>query len=133
MVKGSPEGLKTCLRAKISVAAKNKCLRDPVIYRCILQEHPLTKNKYKLYPTYDLACPIVDSLENVDLAMRTNEYADRNDQYNWFLKNLNLRKVKIYDYSRVNFVHSTLSKRHMKLLVENGVVEDYRDPRLPTV
>jgi glutamyl-tRNA synthetase len=98
MKRGTEFGLTCCLRAKMSVDAKNKALRDPVIYRCNLQPHHLTGDRWKIYPTYDFACPIVDSIEGVTHALRTNEYRDRNPQYEWFLKALNLRWVHIWDY-----------------------------------
>merc|ERR1711935_672512 len=65
--------------------------------------------------------------------MRTNEFADRNDQYKWFQKTMGLRKVTIYDFSRVNFVNTTLSKRKLTWFVENGYVDSWEDPRFPTI
>lgn len=121
-----------CVRAKISMTTKNKCMRDPVMYRHNDIEHPRTGNKYKVYPTYDFACPIVDSIEGVTWAMRTNEYSDRNDQYKWFIKTMSLRQPKIYDYSRLNFINTTLSKRKLTWFVDNGYVTGWDDPRVPT-
>lgn len=72
-----------CVRAKISMTAKNKCMRDPVFYRCSDQPHHRLGKKYKVYPTYDWACAIVDSVEGVTHTLRTNEYADRNEMYYW--------------------------------------------------
>lgn len=123
-----------CLRAKISVDNPNKAMRDPVIYRHVAMSHHYTKDKYKIYPTYDFTCPILDSIEGVTLTLRTNEYRDRNDQYYWFVDNLNLEnKPKIHDFSRLNFENTVISKRKMKFYVENGYVTGWDDPRMCTL
>ena len=121
-----------CVRAKISATTKNKCMRDPVMYRHNTDPHPRTGTKYKVYPTYDFACPIIDSIEGVTYAMRTNEYHDRNKQYAWFIKTMGIRDVKIYDYSRLCFIHTTLSKRKLNWFVQNKLVDGWDDPRFPT-
>lgn len=134
MRKGTPKGLDCCVRSKISMTHKNKCMRDPVIYRCVTDTpHPRFGDQYKAYPTYDFACPVVDSLEGVSHALRTIEYADRNEQYNWFISNLKLRPVIIYEFSKLNFIHTVLSKRKLKWFVENNFVDGWSDPRFPTI
>lgn len=133
MKAGSEEGQKCCVRAKIDFGSKNGCLRDPVIYRCKNEPHPRHGSKYKVYPTYDFACPIVDSVEGVTHALRTSEYIDRDPQYNWFLDTLCMRKPQIAAYSRLNMMNTILSKRKLTWLVEEGYVDGWDDPRMPTV
>lgn len=132
MLEGTAEGW--CIRGKMNMQDKFKCLRDPVFYRCKNEEHHRHGNKYKAYPTYHFACPIVDSIEGVTHAMRTIEYHDFNGGYYWLLKVLGLREdIIIYDYSRLNLVSTVLSKRNLAWFVSEGIADGWNDPRFPTV
>ncbi|CCW68170.1 unnamed protein product, partial [Phytomonas sp. Hart1] len=133
MCLATEEGLETCLRAKISVTDPNKAMRDPVMFRVNLTPHVRQGTNYKVYPTYDFCCPIIDSIEDVTHALRTNEYHDRNAQYYWFCDVMNLRKPIIEDFSRLNMEYTVMSKRKLTQLVNNGVVDGWDDPRFPTL
>ncbi|KAK8844112.1 glutamate-tRNA ligase [Kwoniella newhampshirensis] len=133
MIAGTDEGKKWSLRAKIDYQHKNGTMRDPVIFRYVDASHHITGTKYKAYPMYDLACPIIDHLDGVTHALRANEYSARHEQYQWFLKTLGFPNIEIFDFSRIDFVYTVLSKRKLKFLVEKGVVRGWDDPRFPTV
>ncbi|XP_051918384.1 bifunctional glutamate/proline--tRNA ligase isoform X5 [Hippocampus zosterae] len=133
MKAGTERGQMCCMRAKIDMNSNNGCMRDPTVYRCKNAPHPRTGNTHKVYPTYDFACPIVDSRENVTHALRTTEYHDRDEQYYWFIDALRLRKPYIWEYSRLNLNNTVLSKRKLTWFVEEGYVDGWDDPRFPTV
>ncbi|KAL6520344.1 hypothetical protein OROMI_032524 [Orobanche minor] len=133
MIAGSERGLMCCLRGKLDMKDPNKCLRDPVYYRCSLTPHHRIGSRYKLYPTYDFCCPFVDAFEGITHALRSSEYHDRNEQYHRIQNDMGLRKVHIYDFSRLNMVYTVLSKRKLLWFVRNGKVEGWDDPRFPTV
>lgn len=122
-----------CVRAKIDMQNNNKALRDPVIFRCSADAHYRVGTRYKIYPTYDFACPVVDSLEKVTHTLRTNEYRDRNPQFFWFIENLGLKSApQIIDYARMSFEDTCMSKRKLRQIVDNNAVA-WDDPRMPTI
>ena len=133
MKAGTPEGTRWSIRAKMGYDHANSAMRDPVVYRCNPQPHHRTKDTWKVYPTYDFACPIVDSVEGVTHALRTTEYNERDEQYQWFITALKLRKVYNWNFSRLNMIKTLLSKRKLTKLVDEGVVTGWDDPRMPTV
>lgn len=133
MIAGSDRGLMCCIRGKLDMQDPNKSLRDPVYYRCNPMPHHRIGSKYKVYPTYDFACPFVDSVEGISHALRSSEYHDRNAQYYRIQQDMGLRKVHIYEFSRLNMVYTLLSKRKLLWFVQNGKVDGWDDPRFPTV
>lgn len=133
MVQGTEDGKACCARLRMDYRHANGCLRDPVAFRCSDSPHPRTGSMFKAYPTYDFACPYADAVEGVTHALRTSEYKDRDEQYQWVQQLMGVRTVHLWDYSRLNFVHTTLSKRKLQWFVESGLVEGWDDPRFPTV
>ncbi|XP_051502730.1 bifunctional glutamate/proline--tRNA ligase-like [Myxocyprinus asiaticus] len=133
MKKGTKYGQTCCMRAKIDMNSNNGCLRDPTLYRCKNAPHPRTGSTYKVYPTYDFACPIVDSIEGVTHALRTTEYHDRDEQFYWVIDAVGLRKPYIWEYARLNLNNTVLSKRKLTWFVDQGYVAGWDDPRFPTV
>ena len=105
------EGKAYCIRVRLDMKADNACLRDPVMWRCSDHPHWRTGTAFKCYPTYDFACPFVDAYEGVTHALRTSEYRDREEQFQRILALMReqapeLPPVTIWDYSRLNFVHT---------------------------
>ncbi|KAK9094627.1 hypothetical protein Scep_026096 [Stephania cephalantha] len=137
------KGVRNALcRGKLDMQDPNKSLRDPVYYRCNPIPHRRIGSKYKVYPTYDFACPFVDAkgwqfvshaTESITHALRSSEYHGRNAQYFRVLEDIGLRKVQIYEFSKLNMIYTLLSKRKLLWFVQNGKVEGWDDPRFPIV
>jgi len=120
------------LRLKLDFSSSNGCMRDPTIYRFIDKPHSRTNSIYKVYPTYDFACPIVDSIEGVTHVFRSTEFTDRNLQYTSILAKLNLRAPILNQYGKLCFKDAVLSKRKIKSLITNGTLSGWNDPTLLT-
>jgi len=117
------------LRLKIDYAAVNPTLRDPVIYR--VKER--RGGRWHIFPTYDFAHCICDSIENVSYSLCTLEFEIRRDLYYHILERLGLYKPFVWEYARLNISHSLLSKRRLELLVQKRVVNGWDDERLMTL
>jgi glutamyl-tRNA synthetase len=121
------------IRFKGKMNSNNTAMRDPTLFRIIENTHPKLGNKIILWPTYDFAAPIEDSLDGVTHAFRTKEYELRNELYQQILKNLEMRIPEIIEFSRLEFEGLPVSKRKLKPLIEEKIVEGWSDPRLPTL
>jgi len=133
MKKGEfPEGSRT-LRAKIDMASPNLNLRDPVLYRIIDQKHPKTGEQWKIYPSYDFAHGQSDSMEGITHSLCTLEFEHHRPLYDWFCENLNIHHPQQIEFARLNLNYTVMSKRKMLRLVEEGHVEGWDDPRMPTL
>ena len=136
MKNGETEPKKNVLRAKISMGAKNMLMRDPVMYRCLHESHHRTGNDWKIYPMYDWAHGQSDYIENITHSFCTLEFQPHRELYNWFLKKLpasDQRKPKQREFARRNLSHTVVSKRKLAELVQNGHVDSWDDPRMPTI
>ena len=126
------DGAKT-LRAKIDMTSPNLNMRDPVIYRIIHQEHPKTDNKWKIYPSYDFAHGQSDSLEGITHSICTLEFEHHRPLYDWFCENLGIHHPQQIEFARLNLNYTVMSKRKMLRLVQEGHVNGWDDPRMPTL
>jgi len=122
------------LRAKIDMASGNINLRDPVLYRILHVPHPRTGDAWCIYPTYDFTHGQSDAIEGVTHSLCTLEFADHRPLYDWFIDNLPVpAKPRQIEFSRLNLTHTVLSKRVLVQLVEEGHVQGWDDPRMPTL
>jgi glutaminyl-tRNA synthetase len=127
-----PDGART-LRAKIDMASPNLLLRDPIMYRILHAEHHRQGNKWCVYPMYDWAHGLEDSIEGVTHSLCSQEYEIHRPLYDWFLDELGIYHPRQIEFGRVNLTHTVLSKRRFIELVTGGYVRGYDDPRLPTL
>jgi glutaminyl-tRNA synthetase len=127
-----PDGSRV-LRAKIDMASPNFNMRDPVMYRILHAHHHRTGDKWPIYPMYDFAHGQSDSLEKVTHSMCSLEFADHQPLYNWFIEQLGIFPSKQIEFDRLSLTYTMMSKRKLRLLVEQGHVTGWDDPRMPTL
>jgi glutamyl-tRNA synthetase len=121
------------LRLRGEMGSDNTAMRDPTLFRVMEQPHPLTGDKYHMWPTYDFAGAVEDSISGVTHPFRTKEYELRDPVYFRILTLLNLRKPHLMEFSRLSIEGMPVSKRKIKPLIDQGLVSGYDDPRLPTL
>ncbi len=122
------------LRAKIDMASGNINLRDPVFYRILHARHPRTDDAWCIYPTYDFAHGQSDSVEGVTHSLCTLEFEDHRPLYDWFIDNLPVpTRPRQYEFARLNVAYTVLSKRRLTRLVQEGHINGWDDPRMPTL
>ena len=127
------EGTHT-LRLKIDMAHPNLNMRDPAIYRIIKKPHPHTGDKWSIYPLYDYAHPIQDANEYITHSLCSLEYDDHRILYDWVIEHTKpVSTPRQIEFGRLNIDGTILSKRYLKELVDKGLVDDYDDPRMPTL
>ena len=126
------DGTKT-LRAKIDMSHPNLNMRDPVIYRILHSSHHRTGNKWCIYPMYDWAHGLEDSIESITHSICTLEFEDHRPLYDWFLQELSIHHPQQIEFARLNLDFTVVSKRKLKQLVDEGVVDGWDDPRMPTI
>ncbi|MBN1643496.1 MAG: glutamine--tRNA ligase/YqeY domain fusion protein [Dehalococcoidales bacterium] len=127
-----PDGSRV-LRAKINMASPNMNMRDPVMYRILHASHPHTGDKWCIYPMYDWAHGIEDSIEGVTHSLCSLEFEDHRPLYNWFLEALGIFHPQQIEFARLNFTYTVMSKRFFKRMIDDGIVRGFDDPRLPTL
>ncbi|WP_426669881.1 glutamine--tRNA ligase/YqeY domain fusion protein [Mucilaginibacter sp. McL0603] len=127
-----PDGAKV-LRAKGDLASPNMHMRDPIMYRIKHAHHHRTGDKWCIYPMYDFAHGQSDAIEEVTHSICTLEFVPHRPLYDWFIEKLELFPSKQYEFARLNMNYTVMSKRKLLQLVEEGYVEDWDDPRMPTI
>ena len=121
------------LRAKIDMSHSNLNMRDPVIYRILHAHHHRTGNDWCIYPMYDWAHGLEDSIERITHSLCSLEFEDHRPLYDWFLDSLNVYHPQQIEFARLNLNYTVMSKRKLKKLVDDKLVESWDDPRMPTL
>ncbi|MEW6108296.1 MAG: glutamine--tRNA ligase/YqeY domain fusion protein [Nitrospirota bacterium] len=127
-----PDGSRT-LRAKIDMSSGNINMRDPVMYRIMHAKHHRTGDEWCIYPMYDYAHCISDSIEGITHSICTLEFEDHRPLYDWFLEELDIYHPQQIEFARLNLSHTVLSKRKLIRLVQEKQVSGWDDPRMPTI
>ena len=127
-----PDGSKT-LRAKIDLSSPNMHMRDPAMYRIRHAHHHRTGNKWCIYPMYDWAHGLEDSIEKITHSLCTLEFENHRPLYDWFIDQLPVYKPRQIEFARLNLTYTVMSKRKLLTLVEEKLVNGWDDPRMPTI
>ncbi len=134
MKNGEFEDGEKVVRAKIDMASPNINMRDPVLYRIAHATHHRTGNKWCIYPMYDFAHPLEDAIEGVTHSFCSLEFEDHRPLYDWVVRECEMKNTpKQIEFARLNITNMVMSKRKLKQLVDNGVVDSWDDPRMPTI
>ena len=133
MKKGEFKNGEKVLRAKIDMSSPNMLLRDPVMYRIIHASHHRTGDKWCIYPTYDWAHGLEDSIEGITHSICTLEFEVHRPLYDWFLDELEIYHPQQIEFARLNLTYTVMSKRKLLELVEQNIVDGWDDPRMPTI
>lgn len=122
------------LRAKIDMSSPNLNFRDPVIYRISHSTHHNTGDKWCIYPMYSFAHPLEDAIEGITHSICTLEFEDQRPLYDWVVRECEMESVpRQIEFARLNLTNTVMSKRKLKLLVDEGVTDGWDDPRMPTI
>lgn len=122
------------LRAKIDMASPNMTMRDPVLYRISHSHHHRTGDVWCIYPMYDYAHPISDAIEGITHSICTLEFEDHRPLYDWTIAECEMESTpRQYEFARLNLTNTVMSKRYLKQLVDEGIVDGWDDPRMPTI
>ncbi|WP_352420076.1 glutamine--tRNA ligase/YqeY domain fusion protein [Proteiniborus sp.] len=134
MRKGEFKDGEKVLRAKIDMASPNINMRDPVIYRISHSTHHNTGDKWCIYPMYSFAHPLEDAIEGITHSICTLEFEDQRPLYDWFVRECEMEnQPQQIEFARLNLTNTVMSKRKLKLLVDESIVDGWDDPRMPTI